>query len=513
MKTSAFLDERPWTKLLQVLAAVMIAVMTVVISFTIVSERLLMKRLVRQQGILLADTVQGAMSDSLAVGNNDAVVDQFAELKEVAPDLDIFVFDAQGEVSFGTRSELVGRPVDTLTSSAAIARAVSEVIANEAQKRDSFEEKVEGHPHLTVVRPIFNSPRCFHCHGSSREVLGGIMVRTSTEKTAQAIAVARNINIAVGLVGLAIAILLLRLLLSKVVRSLLDDVVSGSEVMAEAATELSGVSQQLSSDSRATSDRSKSVTRSADELSVTLASVSASAEQTSTGSDAITVATEQMTASVAEIAREAATAMSITRDAVTKSASTTQMTQELGNEVQEIGIVTDLISGISNQINLLALNATIESARAGEAGRGFAVVANEVKKLAGQTADATEVIRSKIGGVQGATESIVVHVEDFSTVMQNLDAMVSTIASAVEEQTATNTEIAATISQSSAGVRQITRDVAQISDGLNEIVTEMSQMNEISTKVSDGSLTVNERAEGLSAMAAKLTELIARFRM
>lgn len=44
----------------------------------------------------------------------------------------------------------------------------------------------------------------------------------------------------------------------------------------------------------------------------------------------------------------------------------------------EIGTVTDVINGISDQANLLALNAV----RAGEAGRGFAVV---VRALASKT--------------------------------------------------------------------------------------------------------------------------------
>ena len=72
----------------------------------------------------------------------------------------------------------------------------------------------------------------------------------------------------------------------------------------------------------------------------------------------------------------------------------------LGQKINEIGIILNVIDDVAEQTNLLALNAAIIAAQAGEHGRGFAVVADEIKALAERTGGAIREIADLIKSIQ-----------------------------------------------------------------------------------------------------------------
>jgi urea transport system substrate-binding protein len=106
------------------------------------------------------------------------------------------------------------------------------------------------------------------------------------------------------------------------------------------------------------------------------------------------------------------------------------------------GEVVTLIQTVARQTSLLALNASIEAVRAGDAGQGFAVVASGVKKLASQTAQATEDISQQVRDIQLAVERTASALKNVHASVGSINDADSNLRSVLEEQTTKLDEIA-----------------------------------------------------------------------
>ena len=144
--------------------------------------------------------------------------------------------------------------------------------------------------------------------------------------------------------------------------------------------------------------------------------------------------------------------------------------EDINNSTQAVYEAISVISQIAFQTNILSLNAAVEAATAGEAGKGFAVVAQEVRNLAGRSAEAAQEIGGLMDELKEKAEkgknTANFMQKGYDTLIDNMEETVSYIDQIVE-----------------AGKEQA-KGVEQIEDSLNNIDAAVQENSSISDDVS-----------------------------
>lgn len=295
------------------------------------------------------------------------------------------------------------------------------------------------------------------------------------------------------------------------VRGLLKNITHGVETVASSATKLSDVNARTVSSIQSLSNRTSTMSFSAEESSVNAISVAQSMEQTSSNLDFVTHAIESMSTTISDIASSSVKARTISEDSGKQVESVTALMQKLGEAAREISQVTEVITDISSQTDLLALNASIEAARAGESGKGFAVVANEIKELAKQTASAIVDIKARIISVQDLSTSAVSHISHITGVIGDVGNLVTHITSSIEEQALVIKDVAGNIVQSSMGVKNASAKVNQTASASKSMARDIAGVDASAGELSADGEQVRASAAELTDLAEQLRNMVGKF--
>lgn len=160
-----------------------------------------------------------------------------------------------------------------------------------------------------------------------------------------------------------------------------------AEEMTATAHEVAGSIEQISRGAETQAEMVERVSRVVREMAEQIELVAGSSSK-------LTESAEETTLSAREGEGLTSKALESMKQVLSQIEENGTMIVDFSEQVQKIGTIIDVITGIAQKTNLLALNATIEAARAGEYGHGFAVVAEEVSKLADSTStSAAEITR------------------------------------------------------------------------------------------------------------------------
>ncbi|MDR0867598.1 MAG: methyl-accepting chemotaxis protein [Planctomycetota bacterium] len=270
----------------------------------------------------------------------------------------------------------------------------------------------------------------------------------------------------IGLVlGAVIAVIIIRQLTAS-----LNSIIAG---LNDSSGQVDAASNQISSASQSLAEGASEQASSLEETSASIEETTAMTKQNAENANK-TNATNQTTNKL--IASGA-------KDVVDMTAAMS----EINDSAEKISNIIKTIENIAFQTNLLALNAAVEAARAGEAGKGFAVVAEEVRNLAGRSAqaarDTTDLIEGTVARVKHGTEIAGLLEKSFKQIQEGSE-------------------------QVSGLIQQITSATNEQATGMEQINNAVSQMDQVTQQNAASAEETASASEELSAQAATLNDMV-----
>lgn len=208
------------------------------------------------------------------------------------------------------------------------------------------------------------------------------------------------------------------------------------------------------------------------ELATVMTQASVNSDQEKQEVEQVASAVNQLASQSLRMFEESHRATAKMADQLTEAA---QVVNQLKEQSERIGNVTEVIRSISEQTNLLALNAAIEAARAGESGRGFAVVADEVRMLAARTQTSTQEIQAIIEELQNQSNTANSSMHSSLSLLeqnQSLAAKVSASLTEINHSISALGQINAQVATASEEQSQVTKDINRNLSNIYELVSQ-----------------------------------------
>jgi signal transduction histidine kinase/DNA-binding response OmpR family regulator len=185
----------------------------------------------------LADSVYSGIKHPMEIGDSAAIERELLDIQEKMRDVEVFICDFDQRITYSTHPEKVSSSLYDSIINKHISRKLTETLESglepKIDPRKPLEDVISGRRKIVVMRPIMNEKDCFHCHGASRKVLGGIVIRLDAERTYAQVVAQRNRTIMIVVFLIPIAIILTYIMVNQLVRHPVENLADKAKKFAE----------------------------------------------------------------------------------------------------------------------------------------------------------------------------------------------------------------------------------------------------------------------------------------
>lgn len=227
-----FITQSISNKLMLTFILIIVSIMSIEMAFRIyfgVSDRM---RLVEDGNNEVMDTIYATMKHPLTVGDSDAIHRDLEEIGQKYEKISVYLTDFNGIVSFSTEKKAINKSIHDLIVNEDFNSIIGDFLRVEGKSRYSSILKIQDKRNLISILPVNNSPECFHCHGSSRKILGALIMQTDVEDVYKTVIAQRNRSLALTIFASLFAIVITNLVVSRFIRRPLNNLVDATKKFA-----------------------------------------------------------------------------------------------------------------------------------------------------------------------------------------------------------------------------------------------------------------------------------------
>jgi methyl-accepting chemotaxis protein len=438
---------------------------------------------VKTSSLRASGLMRMAIAEPMSKGDDEGTKAQFMALSERFQGIKAHLTDHKGHVSYSTETGAVRRDlVDVMANEEIGAMLAASLQGGETLGRVI---NIEKRPYYVDVESVKNEQACYHCHGSSRQVLGSMVMLQDIGSEMGVLKSTLTKNALISLVGLVV---LAGILVYFMRRSVIDRVslltretnnVRKGDL--DVAFEVGG-SDEIS----LLSDNLRSMVADLKDKMSLAEEEAGKARQAKLKADKLSEYQKQEVQGLSEILRRVAEGDLTAKYSAGAGDAETEEARRSFLDIQSalnatIDNLAEVLSGIKDNAETLA------------------AAAEELSTVSSNLSDGSEELSDQAGNVAGATEQISTNINTMAAATEEMSVNVSTVSSTAEEMSQTMDSVAHSIEE----MRKSINAIAENAGGGSRIASDAMDL----AKNATGTMhSLGESAQEIG----KVTEVIKR---